>query len=457
MIDEKLTIGLELEGLRSSPRAAELIAQHNFTRHQDASVRDSNDRRGFELVTGILEVSIVSDDEGKNLSIDFGNTYTVLEALCESISEVNTTCGFHVHFGRPDKSRANKSKWKPEQVRTWLTIGALLEEKLYDLVPASRKNNPHCYPIAQRYSSSDLQSFYPTGAVAPRKDDNPKRYCWLNIIETRRVGNNPRPGYMASEATGTVEIRLLGNTRRADYAWAWVQMWTRIAAYIAYLPTTFAMMHCVVTGSISSDWERVKSKKSGSEDNANSIRNAPTTVDNTLRTVEANPILRPIAPTSPTSLAPTPRRRRTRPQSAEQLADEIRQPRVQQEVARRVAQTNANDTPSPDRLTRETRDGLQRALNHARQNNDQGSISTLERQMQRLLAAEQEETPVARRRRLRRLNVEGTRTGRITSRSPNVQELPEQPVQADTPEGTTHTSSLDDVVAMDFESTRETN
>jgi hypothetical protein len=275
MIREKITFGLELECVKLTNNASGLMQHRGFSRHYDASIRGPNGEHlpptieaggGSELVTPVYNVEIDSDDEGKKMQLNYGDAMERVRDLCACAAEVNTSCGLHIHLGRPGAN--NRSTWKPEHVRSWLAIGLILEERLFRMVPPSRRNNQTCLPIKQRFMDTDLQSFYPTGNVAPRKCDNPKRYCWLNLIETRRQGTDPTPGRMASTATGTIEIRMLGCTRRFEYIWAWTQLWSKIGAYIAYMSPTFALMHCGLTDSIATELEAVLRAKNADEESS---------------------------------------------------------------------------------------------------------------------------------------------------------------------------------------------
>jgi hypothetical protein len=131
-----------------------------------------------------------------------------------------------------------------------LIIGKMIESKMFGLVPPSRRDNSHCVKIDARYGAADFEQFYPVGNVNPRKYDNPKRYCWMNLIETRRVGTRSISGYGDSPATGTIEIRLLGETADPDYVERWTRLWLTIAGYVAFVPSSLAIMHCSLGNSL---------------------------------------------------------------------------------------------------------------------------------------------------------------------------------------------------------------
>ena len=192
----------------------------------------------------------------------------IIEDLCACAETVSPTCGLHVHLGRPAKIKEGenppfgvKSEWSPQHTRTWLSICAMLEEKLFKLVPESRKNSRHCRQITKIFDDNAMSAFYPIGSTVARKYENPQRYCWLNLIETRRRGTSS--GGASGPATGTVEVRMLGNTRRFTYIWHWVQLWVKIAALIAYVPPELAISHCVLSSTLKTDMEGLLAIKEG--------------------------------------------------------------------------------------------------------------------------------------------------------------------------------------------------
>jgi hypothetical protein len=322
MVSGKITFGVEIECVKLAGGAAQLIQQFGFQRHFDGSIRGPNGETlpatieaggGSEVVTPVYSVNVSMDAEGKHVQLDYGNAKNAIKALCDCAAEINTSCGIHVHLGLPGKD--GKSIWKPEAVRTMLAICTLREEHFFKLVPPSRHNNRHCARIKERFNESDLQSFYPIGTPVPRKSDNPKRYCWLNLIETRRKGTDPRPGRQASEATGTIEIRLLGNTRRFEYVWAWVQLWVKVATYVGHLNSSLSLMHCAVTDSIATEMDAVRAAKNSavaseriieSQEHASEPAHAETSVRPMPRPSLRTPRVpvTPIMPVSPVPIEP---------------------------------------------------------------------------------------------------------------------------------------------------------
>lgn len=272
MINKTITFGAEIEAVKLVESYREVISRNHFSTHYDRTIRDRDGGElpgniesggGAEVVTQPLSCAVTAQPDGNNMVLNFGESEARIRALCEMVTEVNKSCGFHVHLGRPESDTDNHSKWEPEKVRTFMIIGANLEEKLFGLCPSSRRNNQYCKTIRESYSVSDLRQFYPMGQVNPRKYDNPKRYCWLNTIETRRSGTNEAGA--RGPGLGTIEIRMLGNVRRHEYIWAWIKLWCKIAALVAYVPSSLAIQHCCYTDTLAGDFRAIEQVKSSAE------------------------------------------------------------------------------------------------------------------------------------------------------------------------------------------------
>ena len=270
--ETKITVGFELEVYRLAPTARHIIDQAGFGTRIDSSIKGPNGQAlprtgsmaGTEVVTPIYEVEVEVSPADGSYKADLSAAQVGLQYLCNTAAQVNSTCGFHIHLGRPSGepttwnprrlhgiSGGQKSEWKPSQIRTWAAIGLLLENKVFELVPETRKSIRHCRRLAQAYAAEDLLSYYVVNHLKPCKQDNNQRYCWLNLIETRRPASptEERIGYARSEAFGTVEIRALGETSSYSYTLAWLNLWTKVAAAIAYLPPESAVIRCA-----SSSW-----------------------------------------------------------------------------------------------------------------------------------------------------------------------------------------------------------
>jgi len=257
---KRLTFGLELEYSRASETHDALMRTHGFAPRRDASVRAEGGGTGFEAVTPILTATIKDDGT-------FTYDETIIQGLCNVSSAVNETCGLHVHVGRP-KGTTKKSEWTAAQCRAWMLSGLAIEDSLYGACPASRKASTHARPIKEIYAPEDFGSAHPALPAAPSKYSNPKRYCWLNLVETVRPGNEQVEFTEAvrraqAEALGTVEIRMLGNTRRFDYIRAWVDMCLHWGVIIANTEPTAAIAGIAHSGWLANDIARVlKAKQS---------------------------------------------------------------------------------------------------------------------------------------------------------------------------------------------------
>jgi hypothetical protein len=102
-----------------------------------------------------------------------------------------------------------------------------------------------------------MGQFYPVGKVDPVKYSNQKRYCWLNLIETARKGNRSDSGFGGSPSTGTIEIRMLGETDNSAYIYYWLQLWLKIASLVAYAPNTLAISNCCFSDVLESDFHKL--------------------------------------------------------------------------------------------------------------------------------------------------------------------------------------------------------
>ncbi len=262
-----ITIGFELEISAPAPGWQNIVTANGFGVRQDSSILDDHGAQlptrgtgaGIELVTPIYELTVTGIDSDSPVISGFEAVINAVTQLCAAATSVNSSCGLHVHLGRPNGERTEwnvnrrpntpggpMSEWKTAQVRTWLLIGRLMEQSVFSMVPDSRAHRRHCQPISRAFRSEQLSSYYPLRNLRHRKHDNIERYCWLNLIETSRRGDplETRVGYARSKPTGTVEIRALGETKDAQYICAWARLWTIIAASVAYLPSDFAIARC---------------------------------------------------------------------------------------------------------------------------------------------------------------------------------------------------------------------
>ena len=202
-----LTYGCELEVVKLSPNAGSIIQANNFDQHHDASIQPSSE--ASEIIS--RPAPLTFNPESAKCSFDL----RVLENLSKCAEKVNKTCGFHLHV------KPQHGNWTPEQSSTFLTACILIEEQIFTLVPNSRRSNRFCLRIANAFKGEELENTDFLGQVSSRKYSNDKRYCWLNLTETKRPGGH-----------GTIEIRLLGSVKRISYIEAWCSLWFIIAGTI---------------------------------------------------------------------------------------------------------------------------------------------------------------------------------------------------------------------------------
>ena len=271
-VNNDIMFGLELECVEVTSAAAAIVRDRQWLVRHDGSVRGPCDEElpdSREIITRPVPVTVRCGQDGSDLAINVASLSRIAETvtdICRCAATVNKTCGFHIHLGRPGKTESDwgvkKSEWGPERTRAMLIVGLILEEALFRACPPSRVLSTYCQPIRASYTATELGSYYPMGATLPNnKYDCLKRRCWLNLVETRRKGTDSRLLRGLSHGLGTIEIRLMGNTNNPEYTLAWVMLWIKIAAYVAYLPTSLAILRCAATGSVSADLAAVTSLK----------------------------------------------------------------------------------------------------------------------------------------------------------------------------------------------------
>lgn len=259
MPTHRITFGVEVEAVKLTGEAKSLIDKHGFGQHYDRTIRGQNGEElpssveaggGCELVTRPLEARVsFTDSCGNGYSSNFGDSLGVVQDLCKCVLEVNKSCGVHLHLGKPSGSGVS-SRWSRNDVRLMLVVGRWYEEKLFNLCPETRKLNQYCKTIGDSFQTEDFVSSSPLGEVNPRKYSNSKRYCWLNAIETERSGG-----------IGTIEIRMLGNVRRFSYIKSWVELWTKISAFVAYADPVSVVAHAQILGTFDRQFEAVMEAK----------------------------------------------------------------------------------------------------------------------------------------------------------------------------------------------------
>lgn len=268
-IDRIITVGFEQEAATLSRNAVAIARRRNFvlTRDRTVTLADGSPIQGYghEVIAPFTKVRVSCGQDGANFAADFTEVEALIADVMGCCGEVNVSCGFHVHLGRPrDEDADLRSKWDPEKTRTWLALGMALEERAFAACPASRRQSRHCCSLRdpeKGFQDADLQSYYPVDEGKPWKYDNKKRYCWLNLTETRRktadvpmdVFRNTREGTVS-----TVEVRTLGNTKRVAYALAWTKLWVKVAAYVAYLPASLSLLRCGYSTALDEDFAQLR-------------------------------------------------------------------------------------------------------------------------------------------------------------------------------------------------------
>ncbi len=254
----KLTYGLEVEACRLKPFWVDYAVTYGFDKKFDRTIRSLNDENLDPNNSGELSTPVYEAFVNARLQVNTSATEEKVRKLCECLDRVNKTCGVHVHLGNPTDT--GESKWTDEQVKTWAVLGLMMEKRVLGLVPPSRRDNATCLLIAKAYDHSDFNKPDIIGELRPRKYDNLKRYCWLNLTETKRVGTRRNRGYAASPALNTVEVRLLGNTRRYDYIMAWTKLWIACAGLVAQKSSSEAVL-AYMSGALDSYFDTVKEAK----------------------------------------------------------------------------------------------------------------------------------------------------------------------------------------------------
>ncbi len=129
---------------------------------------------------------------------------TLKELVSDSALRVDRSCGFHVHIGL----YGNRNQTQGRVWASWMvTLARSIENSAFESVPESRRNNNYCRRFGE--NSTAVQSV----SYSASKYSNDGRYYWMNVVEMFRPGG-----------IKTVEIRLLGNTRRFSYLLAWISV-----------------------------------------------------------------------------------------------------------------------------------------------------------------------------------------------------------------------------------------
>lgn len=237
----EFTLGLEAETPQVSPQAKRIIKQEGFTLGSDGSIKGLAPNPG-EVRSGIIPVKYVEPFRIVNETF----VYHKIIQLCECMGDVNKTCGIHVHIGR-------KEGWV-SQVPQWMSFALAVEARMFSMVPKSRGlQNEFCMSIKDVYSRDELSQMAGEGMLG--EVIGPKRYlqkrrCWMNFVEIYRPGG-----------IRTVEIRLLGNTKRANYIMGWVRVWLRIAALMTSEMTASQLLFYAHGTGLDPEWDQLKTER----------------------------------------------------------------------------------------------------------------------------------------------------------------------------------------------------
>jgi len=90
---------------------------------------------------------------------------------------------------------------------SWMVqLARAIEADAWQAVPESRRLNNYCRPWSALNGAVQTMTYHPV-----KYHNSALRYQWVNVVEMFRPGG-----------IGTVEIRLLGNTRRFTYLLGWI-------------------------------------------------------------------------------------------------------------------------------------------------------------------------------------------------------------------------------------------
>lgn len=120
----------------------------------------------------------------------------------DPLLEVDSSCGFHVHLGL-----ARRTRRLHDWAQWFVQLAREVESSAFKAVPSSRVDNHYCRSWRVEPGAIGNLSYHPS------KHSNRDRYQWVNPVEVFRPGG-----------IRTVEIRLLGNTKRYTYLLAWISI-----------------------------------------------------------------------------------------------------------------------------------------------------------------------------------------------------------------------------------------
>lgn len=164
-----------------------------------------------------LEIKTTGNGLNPNETLKLLMTFLKTDGL-----EVDTSCGTHFHFSfagteNPALGPALGQKHRTGEfyrkvANNLFALCSIYEDDLFSLMPKSRQTNQYCQRMSNvfRRNPSEKTMRQKMGRMSSNKHSNSKRYCWINFVELFRP-----------DGIGTVEFRLLGNTKRPEFIAAW--------------------------------------------------------------------------------------------------------------------------------------------------------------------------------------------------------------------------------------------
>jgi len=173
-------------------------------------------RSAFSYPQGVRRISDGSvSGDGTEYILDpgvVGDNVKAMRLLRDLVKDremrVGPSCGFHVHISPNGLSKDKAKAWAGWMV----TLARMIEDKVFESVPNSRRDNSYCRRLKSTKHSIHSRRY------CRSKYSNDDRYFWINVVEMMRPGG-----------LRTVEIRLLGSTRR----FVWLQAWVAVCLYMA--------------------------------------------------------------------------------------------------------------------------------------------------------------------------------------------------------------------------------
>lgn len=208
------TFGIEFETSFGEPPTY-MLDQHTFKKVGDASMYDEElNLMSYEFVSSVLH-----GNKGLKNALSFIDK---LKRYCA----VSNKCAVHIHVGGSDK--ANTPSFNKQFAHAAIKLGTKLEEELFSLLPARRRNNKYCQSIMSykgisKDNLNEMIAAYVFDKGVLNRDYNkhtqlgrwtPSRYKWLNIVNFMSDNNShgSREGGFK-----TIEFRAFHSTYEQSY------------------------------------------------------------------------------------------------------------------------------------------------------------------------------------------------------------------------------------------------